>query len=83
MDGDEEDGMDEGGLQSNACERAYCSWIGTVIVSCDGKMLVDDELHDILVEPLPPGCHLTVSRFVSSLAIVDRGADFFFVNRFW
>ncbi|EJD08037.1 uncharacterized protein FOMMEDRAFT_138078 [Fomitiporia mediterranea MF3/22] len=30
-----------------------------VIISCDGEMLVDDELHDILVKPLPAGCHLT------------------------
>ncbi|KAF8584282.1 peptidase C14 [Ramaria rubella] len=31
-----------------------------VIYSCDQRPIVDDELHDILVKPLPSGCRLTV-----------------------
>ncbi|KAI5117069.1 hypothetical protein M0805_008815 [Coniferiporia weirii] len=30
-----------------------------VLFTCDGKMLVDDELHETIVEPLPAGCRLT------------------------
>ncbi|KAI5118353.1 hypothetical protein M0805_006754 [Coniferiporia weirii] len=30
-----------------------------VLFTCDGKMIVDDELHEILVKPLPAGCRLT------------------------
>lgn len=44
LDGDEDDGMDE------------------VIYPLDFKQaghIVDDEMHDILVKPLPPGCRLT------------------------
>src|SRR5271156_4659564 len=44
LDGDEEDGLDE------------------TIYPVDFKragMIVDDELHDILVKPLPAGCRLT------------------------
>lgn len=44
LDGDEDDGMDE------------------VIYPVDFEMaghIVDDEMHDIMVKPLPPGCRLT------------------------
>jgi hypothetical protein len=44
LDGDEEDGYDE------------------TIYPVDFKqagMIVDDEMHDIMVRPLPPGCRLT------------------------
>jgi len=30
-----------------------------VIYSCDKKRIVDDELHEVLVKPLPAGCRLT------------------------
>ncbi|KZS87306.1 hypothetical protein SISNIDRAFT_471061 [Sistotremastrum niveocremeum HHB9708] len=29
------------------------------IVSCDGRLITDDDMHDILIRPLPPGCRLT------------------------
>ncbi|KAL5504708.1 hypothetical protein ACEPAH_7371 [Sanghuangporus vaninii] len=44
QDDDEDDGKDEELI---------------VLVSCDGQLLVDDELHEILVKPIPEGCHLT------------------------
>ncbi|KAL5483161.1 hypothetical protein ACEPAI_8390 [Sanghuangporus weigelae] len=44
QDDDEDDGKDEELI---------------VLVSCDGQLLVDDELHEILVNPIPEGCHLT------------------------
>lgn len=34
--------------------------IFTAIVSSDAIKIIDDELHEVLVKPLPAGCRLTV-----------------------
>ncbi|KAL5512628.1 hypothetical protein ACEPAG_3281 [Sanghuangporus baumii] len=48
-----------------------------VLVSCDGQLLVDDELHEILVKPIPEGCHLTAVLDCCSSG-TGLGACFFY-----
>ncbi|RUS12462.1 peptidase C14, caspase domain-containing protein [Endogone sp. FLAS-F59071] len=49
LDGDEDDGMDET-IYPVDHQHANNQGINTII---------DDEMHDIMVRPLPPGCRLT------------------------
>lgn len=61
LDGDEIDGRDEGkGLVQ---EFVFLTHFELVIYPVDFRtagFIVDDDLHDILVKPLPAGCRLTV-----------------------
>ncbi len=47
-------------VRANHELHAQDSHIHSVIVSSDIKNLIDDEIHSLLVRPLPKGCRLTV-----------------------
>ncbi|KAG8918194.1 Ca(2+)-dependent cysteine protease [Tulasnella sp. 408] len=62
-DGDEEDGWDEGNI-SHTCVKRFDILIDDIVViyPIDYKEtahIVDDEMHEIMVRPLPAGCRLT------------------------
>ncbi|PPQ70353.1 hypothetical protein CVT26_013787 [Gymnopilus dilepis] len=62
LDGDELDGFDEGMSFKSGLAVLCVDVVPSVIYPLDFKTnghIVDDEMHDIMVKPLPPQCRLT------------------------
>ena len=61
-DWDEVDGKDEGKSFHVDRNMSLTETPYVALIACDGRLLIDDELHQILVKPVPAGCRLTVRQ---------------------
>ena len=74
---DQSDGYDEGMILTSCESSKYQILLAILPLAVEEKdsFIIDNELHDNLVRPLPPGCTLMVNAYnkMTSLPdIVDR-----------